>query len=79
MSSWGDLSGTHVSAGQEARKEAGSLVLVREDKAWAGMLESPSRIFIPALVAEENYPHFTSRKLRPREPMELAQDHTARE
>lgn len=55
------------------------MVLLREDKAWAGMLESPSGIFIPALMAEENYPHFTSRKLRPREPMELVQDPTARE
>lgn len=63
----------------QATKEAGSVVLLREDKAWAGMLESPSGIFIPALMAEENYPHFTSRKLRPREPMELAQDPTARE
>lgn len=61
----------------QATKEAGSVVLVREDKAWAGM--SPSGIFTPALTAEENYPHFTSRKLRPREPMELAQDPTARE
>lgn len=63
--------------GRETRKEAGSVVLVREDKVCAGVLELPSGIFTPALVGEENYPHFTSRKLRIREPMELAQDHTA--
>lgn len=47
---------------QEARKKAGSVVLVRENETWAGMLESPSRIFTLVLVGGENYPHFASRK-----------------
>lgn len=41
MLSWEDPSKTHIRARQEARKEAGPVVLAREDKAWAGTLESP--------------------------------------
>lgn len=64
---------------QEARKKAGLVVLARENEIWAGTLEQPSQIFTLVLVGGENYSHFTSRKLRLREPMALVQDHTASE
>lgn len=54
VSSWEDLMLGHDGKPREAREEAGSVVLVRENEVWGSTLVLPSQIFTSVLVGGEN-------------------------